>query len=87
MSANGTYPTSSSAISSYLCHRIISLRTWLFCLASTSSLTNAAAVVETNAPFLPASCQTQASGQVSFPCAAFADKNNRFLALDIAAFG
>ena len=45
MSASGTYPTSSRTISSYFCHRIISLRTWLFCLASTSSLTSAAAVV------------------------------------------
>jgi len=35
-SARGTYPTSSSAISSYFCQRIISLRTWLFCLASTT---------------------------------------------------
>src|ERR1035438_915438 len=38
MSARGTYPTSSSAISSYFCQRVISLRTWLFCLASTNSL-------------------------------------------------
>ena len=45
MSASGTYPTSSSAIKSYLVHLAIIRFTWPFCFASTSSLTSAAAVM------------------------------------------
>ena len=42
---------------------------------------------ETDAPLLPAGGQAQSGGEVSLSSAAVADQYERFLSIDIAAFG